>query len=134
MVAAVCGWHEHHDRAAAEIERRLGRGETMIVAAPALVETFAVLTRLPPPHRLSATDSLALLEANFMSGPAIVALDGQAYRNLLRQAPDAGVVGGQTYDAVIAACARIGQAAALVTFNERHFRGFATDGMTIVVP
>jgi len=24
MLAAVCGWHEHHERAAAELNRRLG--------------------------------------------------------------------------------------------------------------
>lgn len=53
MIAAVCAWHEHHTRATEEIERRLSRGEEMIVAAPALVEAYAVLTRLPPPHRLS---------------------------------------------------------------------------------
>ena len=35
MVAALCGWHEHHVRAAAEINRRLDTKETMIVAAPA---------------------------------------------------------------------------------------------------
>jgi hypothetical protein len=29
-------------------------GAKMIVAAPALVEAYAVLTRLPPPHRLSS--------------------------------------------------------------------------------
>src|SRR5437867_6501050 len=38
MIAAVCSWHEHHESAANEIERRLTRREKMIVAAPALVE------------------------------------------------------------------------------------------------
>jgi hypothetical protein len=49
MVAAICGWHEHNERAARGLETRLDRGETMLIAAPALVETYAVLTRLPPP-------------------------------------------------------------------------------------
>lgn len=60
MVAAVCTWHEHHDRAAREIEQRLRRGEKMLVAGPALVESYAVLTRLPPPHRLSPVDALVV--------------------------------------------------------------------------
>ena len=38
----------------------------MIVAAPALVEAYAVLTRLPPPHRLSPQTALTLLENNFL--------------------------------------------------------------------
>ncbi len=33
MVAAVSEWYEHHQRAAEEIERRLGQGETMLIAA-----------------------------------------------------------------------------------------------------
>lgn len=48
MIAAICSWHEHHEAAIGEIERRLGRREAMVVAAPALVETYAVLTRLLP--------------------------------------------------------------------------------------
>lgn len=134
MIAAVCAWHEHHTRATEEIERRLSRGEEMIVAAPALVEAYAVLTRLPPPHRLSPTDTLTLLEGNFMSASKIVALDGKSYRTLLRQAPADGIAGGRTYDAVIATCVLQAKAAVLLTFNERHFLSFAERGMEIVVP
>jgi predicted nucleic acid-binding protein len=130
----VCAWHEHHDRAAEEIERRLSRGEKMFVAAPALIEAYAVLTRLPPPHRLSPADALALLEANFMSVARIVALDGKSYRTLLRRAPDDGIAGGRTYDAVIAACAFKAKATVLLTFNESHFLSFVERGMEIVVP
>ena len=59
MIAAVCTWHEHHERAADEIERRIERGETLCIAAPTVVEAYAVLTRLPPPYRLSPADALA---------------------------------------------------------------------------
>jgi len=52
MIAVLCGWHEHHDRATRAIEQRLDHGETMVVAAPGHIEAYAVLTRLPPPHRL----------------------------------------------------------------------------------
>lgn len=134
MVAAVCAWHEHHRQASEEIERRLRRGERMVVAAPALVEAYAVLTRLPPPHRLSPADTVALLETNFMSTSKIVALDGGSYRALLRQAPEVGVAGGRTYDAVIAACALKAKAAALLTFNEDHFLSLSGEEMEIVVP
>jgi len=133
MMAAVCTWHEHHDRAASEIERRLRRGEKMVVAGPALVESYAVLTRLPPPHRLSPADALALLEANFMRRK-IISLDTMAYRILLRRAADDGIAGGQTYDAVIAACVLKSKAEALLTFNEGHFRSLAERGIYVVVP
>jgi predicted nucleic acid-binding protein len=65
MVAAVCTWHEHHAAAAAEIEGRLERQEQLAVPAPALVETYAVLTRLPAPHRVSAADAWTLVKVNF---------------------------------------------------------------------
>ena len=57
MIAAVCGWHEQHRSAAAEIERRFDGGEHLSVAAHALSEAYAVLTRLPAPHRLAPTDA-----------------------------------------------------------------------------
>ena len=47
IVAALREWHEHYEPAAAEIERRRARGETMFLAAPSLIETYSVLTRLP---------------------------------------------------------------------------------------
>jgi len=66
IVAALCAWHAHHARAAAEIERRLAAGQQPATAAHALLEAYAVLTRLPAPHRLSPADALALLDGNFL--------------------------------------------------------------------
>ena len=105
----------------------------MIVAAHALIESYAVLTRLPAPHRLSPADTLELLEANFLGTSKIVALDGASYRALLRRAPEEGIAGGRTYDAVIAACAEKARATALLTFNDSHFRPLESE-VEIVVP
>lgn len=133
MIAAVCGWHEHNAAAVGEIERRLGRGERLAVSAPALMETYAVLTRLPAPYRLSAAEAWALVEANFVEGRTIFALDSAAYVAHLRQLAMQGVGGGRTYDAVIAACARQSKATTLLTFNRRHFDP-PPEGVTVVEP
>src|SRR5688500_16697399 len=106
MVAVVSTWHEHHERAVREVEQRLDSGETLVVAAPVLVEACAVLTRLPPPHRISPTDGWALLDANFLDGTETIALDAVGYRDLLEHAPDRAIAGGRIYDAVIVACAQ----------------------------
>ncbi len=106
----------------------------MILASPSLVEAYAVLTRLPPPHRVSPADALALLEANFMSAGKSVALDAASYRSLLKQAPAGGIAGGRTYDAVIAACASKGNASVLLTFNAAHFESLPFEGLEIVIP
>ena len=134
MIAAVCSWHVHHSRASAEIERRLQRRERMLVAAPALIEAYAVLTRLPAPHRLSPSDALSLLEANFLQAGKTVALSSESYSALLRQAPANGIAGGRSYDAVIAYCAAQTRASALLTFNETDFAWARTLGIEVIVP
>jgi predicted nucleic acid-binding protein len=134
MVSALCAWHEHHAAAVDEISRRLEQRQPLIVAAPALIEAYAVLTRLPPPHRLGPDDALALLEANFLEPAKVLTLDGRAYRALLRSAPGQSIVGGRVYDAVIVECAIKGGATALLTFNERDFAPVAPPGLEIVVP
>jgi predicted nucleic acid-binding protein len=133
MVAAVCTWHEHHATTLAGIDARLSRGERLAVAAPALVEAYAVLTRLPPPHRLAPSTAWTLLEANFLGDATTIALSSAAYRRLLRELATAGVAGGRTYDAVIGECARQAGASALLTFNRRHF-DTPPDGVAIVEP
>ena len=134
MIAAVCAWHEFHDRTAAELEMRLERGERMVAAGPALVETYAVLTRLPAPHRLAPADAIALIDSNFMKRQGIVSLDGASHRALLSAAADAGIAGGQIYDAVIAECVVKARAAVFLTFNPRHFSQLAARKIEVVVP
>ena len=114
-MAAVCAWHEHHGAAQAEIGRRQRETERMFVAGPALVEAYAVLTRLPPPHRLSAEDALRLVDVGFGEPGRILALDGRAYRALLRRAADGGISGGRV-------------------LKEEDFASFAARGLNLVIP
>jgi predicted nucleic acid-binding protein len=134
MVPALSPWHEHHPAAVAEINRRLDRGEPMVVAAPSLVETYSVLTRLPHHRRLVPDDALALIEASFVGPSQVVALDPGAYVDLLRRAPGGKVAGGRIYDAVIAACARQADVGVLVTFNVAHFRPLVDRSIEVRAP
>jgi predicted nucleic acid-binding protein len=133
IIAAVCGWNERHSVAAAEIERRLDRGERLSVAAHALSEAYSVLTRLPAPHRLAPRDAWALLEANFTEGARVVALTASQHVTLLRKLAREGVSGGRAYDAIIAECAVRATASTVLTFNPKHFEP-APAGIAIVVP
>ena len=134
MVAAVCSWHVNHERAARGITDRLEAKQQMLVAAHSLIETYSVLTRLPPPHRISPAEALTLLETNFMRGVKIPALPAGAYVALIRTAPTTGISGGRVYDAVIAACARKAKVRTLLTFNEPDFANFAGPDLEIVAP
>ena len=106
----------------------------MLIAAPAVVETYSVLTRLPPPHRLGSDDAVRLIEASFMGLGRLIALEAKSYRALLRRASENHIVGGRIYDAVIAECALREENVDLLTFNEDDFAGFAGRGLEIVVP
>ncbi len=134
MVAAVSGWHEHHDEAAREISRRMAHGDKLVSAAPALIEAYAVLTRLPSPQRLSPTDALAIIEMSFVANTEVVAVENQSYVALLKKAPRIDVYGGRIYDAVIAECAVQSRVSALLTFNPGHFKKWESDRLRIVVP
>jgi len=136
VIAAVCAWHDHHRQAAAEIERRLDRGERLAVPGPVLIEAYAVLTRLPAPHRLAPGDAWTLLDSNFVR-PAhsvkIGALTGKTYARLLRGLAEQSIAGGRAFDAVIGECARKAKAQTLLTFNRKHSDP-APVGVTVVEP
>jgi predicted nucleic acid-binding protein len=133
IVAAVCTWHEHHQSTLAELERRSLAREEAVLAAPTLVEAYAVLTRLPPPYRLGHDEAFGLLEANWGATSA-VALTGAETWRVLREARAAGVGGGLVYDALVAACARKARAATLLTWNVRHLERFGGSGLAVVAP
>ena len=132
LVAAMCGWHEHHTRTVAELEWRARNGDELVIASHSLVETYAVLTRLPSPHRLTAATAITLLEANWGSADVIHLTAKETWRTL-RKASRLGVAGGQCYDAVIASCAEKSAALTLLTWNVRHFSRFS-NGLRAVGP
>jgi predicted nucleic acid-binding protein len=98
VVAAFASWHDGHRAAAAALTRRPR------VPAHVLVETFSVLTRLPPPHRAPADVVAAFLAERFARPP--LALPPRAHLRLIEQASDLGLSGGSIYDALIGATVR----------------------------
>jgi predicted nucleic acid-binding protein len=134
VVALLCEWHEHHAGTTSAIEERVDSGADIAIAAPVLLEAYSVLTRLPGPWRLSPHDAFQLLRENFRQNARTVSLGADEQWSLLERAPGAGVSGGRTYDAVIAACARKADARELLTFNMRHFAAFADESLHITSP
>jgi toxin FitB len=122
LVAAVLPQHEHHAATTAELSRRRAADHTIVMAAPAILEAYAVLTRLPAPHRLAALDAMAVLDRNWGAMETIALAGAETWR-LLRQLGAAGITGGRCYDALIAACAKKGKADEILTWNARHFAG-----------
>ena len=120
LIAAVMPQHEHHAATVADLSRRRTAGQQFVMAAHAVTEAYAVLTRLPPPHRLAPEDALAVLDRNWGKADTIALTAAESWR-ALREYASAGVSGGRIYDGLIAHCARKGRAAEILTWNVRHF-------------
>ena len=120
LVAAVLSWHEHHERTREELERRHESGQELFLAAHSLAEIYAVLTRLPSPHRLRPSDAKSLIHANWRE-TRIVHLTGREYWDVIGEVERLNLAGGQTYDALIARSALKGGASTLLTWNTRNF-------------
>ncbi len=71
---------------------------TVALSGHALVETYAVLTRLPGDARVEATDAVRLLSERF---DRPVVLDPEAALDAPARLASAGVVGGATYDGLV---------------------------------
>ena len=126
LVAAVCTWHEHHDRTRTELQRRTDAGEQLVLAAHSLVETYAVLTRLPGQGRLRVDDAMALIEANWRDTPVVHLTPAETW-GALHQARRRSLAGGQMYDVLVAVAALKTGASTILTWNVRHFTPFADE-------
>jgi predicted nucleic acid-binding protein len=89
--------HEAHATTYAALVGRL-KG----LAGHAAFETFSVLTRLPPPGRLTPRAAQRLIEVNF---PHTRFLSSQGSAALLAHLSASGVSGGAVYDALVGAAA-----------------------------
>ncbi|MGH8773784.1 MAG: type II toxin-antitoxin system VapC family toxin [Jiangellaceae bacterium] len=97
-VAMVVTDHAGHDNVFEALkDRRLG------LAGHAAFETFSVLTRLPPPARLTPAAAARLLSANFPGG---LFLGPQAASDLIASLPGHRIAGGSVYDALVGAAAK----------------------------
>jgi predicted nucleic acid-binding protein len=120
IIAALLGWHEHHKPALSALQRAFDDAR-VVVPGPALVESYSVMTRMPAPHRVAASDALELLEGTFQEDALTPALGSAELWRFLRGLPQAHVAGGRTYDAHILACAVKAKASVLWTFNDDDF-------------
>ncbi len=110
VVAAFASWHEHHERA----RKALDGGLRMIDHCA--LETYSVLTRLPPPHRCTGAVVRDFLRRRFAA--PFLRLDERAYKDFVLALPEHSVAGGGAYDALVAATA-VAHSAPLITCDRR---------------
>jgi len=124
VVAAFASWHDQHQPA-----RRALDGGLRLPEHCAL-ETYSVLTRLPPPHRAPGDLVREFLLARFPE--PLLRLSPSAYRDFLASLPDREVKGGAAYDALIAAVAA-DNGCELITCDRRAAPIYERYGVRIAV-
>lgn len=97
VVAAFASWHESHNTARAALDEGVG------LIAHCALETYSVLTRMPPPHRCPGDVVAEFLRLRFAE--AWLGLDAGSFKRFVLDLPVRGVSGGASYDALIAATA-----------------------------
>jgi predicted nucleic acid-binding protein len=110
VVAAFASWHEQHDAA----RRVLDAGVRLIDHCA--LETYSVLTRLPPPHRSPAPVVIDFLRARFPQ--PFLRMSEPKYREFVLGLVARGISGGAAYDALVAGTAAATNAE-LVTCDRR---------------
>ena len=118
LVPAFIPGHIHHERSFHLFSRATVK--SAFCAAHSIAEVYATMTRLPGKHRTSAQQALTFLEM-IQERFSFVALNAEDYLATIREAAARGVVGGTSYDALVAACARKAKADVLYTWNIGHF-------------
>jgi predicted nucleic acid-binding protein len=94
VLPALLADHEAHAAAARALS------ECTATIAHVLLESYSVLTRLPPPHRAQASTVAPILQARLPR--TVVALPGDAYATAPERMAAAAVSGGAAYDGLIA--------------------------------
>jgi predicted nucleic acid-binding protein len=120
LVAGFARWHADHS-AAAEAVRRVDA-----IIDHVAVETFSVLTRLPPPRRVPAHLVTTFLEDHFPD--SVPRLAGAPSTDVLEIALRGGIVGGAAYDLVVALAAQRG-GAVLLSLDHRAVKTYEAAGV-----
>ncbi len=93
-IPAIVVDHPQHEAA------EMALVESNHTIAHVATETYSVLTRMPPPHRLDADIAASTVDARLPSQR--VALDVTRNPSAIRRLADAQISGGATYDGLIA--------------------------------
>jgi predicted nucleic acid-binding protein len=122
VIAAFATWHEHHS-----IARKAMVGRPRLIAHAA-IESYSVLTRLPPPHRAHPSIVHAFISERFTE--PFLALSETGYLQLLATVATGQILGGPAYDALIAFTA-VEHQATLLSLDQRATPTYEAVGATV---
>jgi predicted nucleic acid-binding protein len=132
LVAALVGWHERHEAAASAIDAALGR-KALVIAAPSLVETYAILTSLPAHHRLAHADAYHLMKAS-LGGAKIAGPRTRDAWSALRMWSVTPIGGADAHDALLIDIVKEAGAKTLLTFRRQELERLSGPGLAVSEP
>src|ERR1700760_2486907 len=122
VIAAFASWHEYHG-----VARKAMSARPRLVAHAA-VESYSVLTRLPPPHRAQPSIVHTFITECFAE--PFLTLSERGYQELLAAVSAGQILGGRAYDALIAFTAAEHQAT-LLSLDQRAAATYQAVGATV---
>ena len=134
LVPLLSDLHAHHKPTQDSYERCIERGDEIVLPIHAVLECYSVLTRMPPPYRLSADIAQRTIADTFSRIAVVVGVKSAILWDYLLELAARHVIGGRVYDALIARCAADAGATLLLTWNPKHFVAIAPPGLEIQEP
>lgn len=122
IVAGLHANHPRHALAAGWITRALG-DHKLVVCHHTVLETYAVLTRLPSDFRVTPSEAKDLLVATVKAHMTVVPFSPEGIWGIVERLTVTTASGGRSYDAFVAECLQSAGAEAVATFDPGHFRG-----------
>lgn len=134
LVSAVVDQLPRHAAAHAAVIQFTTEDHIACCTTHVLAETYATLTALPLPRRITADAALRLIEANFVSRLTILPLSPADYTHALQHVARLGLTSGIIYDALHLRAAETSGCERLYTYNTAHFNRLQPQGLLITQP
>jgi predicted nucleic acid-binding protein len=132
LVAGVHANHPLHAVAAGWLIKNIPLHE-LIVSHHSILETYAVLTRLPGELRLTGPEAKRLLESTVKPNMRVADFSSSSIWDCIESLVNHSALGGRSYDVFIAEILRKSGVQSIATINTRHFSEFAAN-MSIIDP
>jgi predicted nucleic acid-binding protein len=119
LVPAFIDQHGHHEaslKAYLEADKKRD-----CCGVHSLAEVYSTLTRMPASHRASPDQAMLFLE-DMARRLTFIALNAEEYWDAIAGGAASGVLGGLTYDALLARCALKAKVETILTWNVGHFQ------------
>ena len=132
LVAALLIDHQHHQLTVREFSRQ--QDAQNVVSVHSLLECFSVITRFPPPLRVTTRTAVRLLRTNLEDHLKVADVTPADAWAAIEEVRLSGGSGGSVYDAAIAQSVARAGASVLFTWNVKDFLRVAPPGLQVRAP